>query len=68
MVGFYSLSMHTLNAPHFGMWINLARLAVVILAVVTFARSLIDIAVIVSVVMVAGEFTLMLALRARRRV
>lgn len=68
MIGIYSLSMHTQNAPHLGTWVNLARLTFAILALMYLGNSLWQIAALVSVVMVIGEIVLVALLRARRRV
>jgi O-antigen/teichoic acid export membrane protein len=67
LVGLYGLSVHTQNAPHLLVIVNVARLSVLIPMIAGLGTSLTAIAQITGAVMVAGEIALLLLLRFRPR-
>jgi O-antigen/teichoic acid export membrane protein len=67
MVGFYSLSTHTLAVPHLSTGIGLIKFVVLLGLLALFGRTLLETVVLTGFVMFAGEVALALTLGARRR-
>lgn len=67
MIGLYSISVHTLGAPHLSMAASVLRLSIMIAALALWGRGLDAIIALASMVMLVGEIILIAALARRRR-
>lgn len=68
VAGIYGLSVHTLGVPQLSLSVSVARLVGLVLGLLIFNESLIEVVAVVSCVMVLGEIVLVVLLaRSRRR-
>ncbi len=66
MIGFYSLSAHTLGVPQLGMWVSVVNFAVLTLVLALFGFTFLNVVFLTALVMVIGETILTGLLRWKR--
>ena len=67
VIGIYGLSVHTLGVPQLSLSVSVGRLVGLVIGLLIFHETLIEVVVVVSCVMVLGEMVLVVLLARRRR-